>query len=150
MLLLLLLLMLYKLNKQSLAQFAAQLKAVKILSVRSLYHCVFPPSFDIANAFWLSSSSSFGTNFKIIFTHECIRNFALQRYLSPAHLLGCRPGNVFSPKAIAFVRPSPTPARGQRASEAIMKLPPPLGVKSSNVRLSMKNNRKQLRVCVCV
>lgn len=51
MLLLLLLLMLYKLNKQSLAQFAAQLKAVKILSVRSLYHCVFPPSFDIANAF---------------------------------------------------------------------------------------------------
>lgn len=145
-LLLLLLFLLFKLNKQSLAQLAAQLKAVKILYVclvcpsfsLSLYfphHLIYQTPFDCRRR-RRRRRTQFSTNFKIIFTHECIRNFALP------HSPRVRPGNVFGPKAIALLAPlfpihtSPLCAPAL-PSEAIMKLPPPLGVKSSYVCLSL-------------
>lgn len=115
-LLLLLLFLLFKLNKQSLAQLAEQLKAVKIV-----YVCLVCPSFSLALSPLLLSlyfphhliyqtpfdcrrrrrrrRTQFSTNFKIIFTHECIRNFALP------HSPRVPPGNVFGPKAIALLAP---------------------------------------------
>lgn len=136
-LLLLLLFLLFKLNKQSLAHLAAQLKAVKILYVYlvcpsfslalsplllSLYfphHLIYQTPFDCRRR-RRRRRTQFSTNFKIIFTHECIRNFALP------HSPRVRPGNVFGPKAIALLAPlfpihtSPLCAPAL-PSEAIMK-----------------------------